>query len=184
MALKGLNKHQKAAQRPGEQRLGRDEVAQLLALSSSTDSEDRLTAARFLCPCHVRGSIPEVWEALYRMMEDQDPKVRWAAWHTLEDGGLPKDPPTLERLEQIFTGEKDAKVRRFAEAIVGGELQSRRQRELKKRELLASAAHQQKGRCDFCGESGVPVERDLETPIRSGGHTRPALVCRRCGQDG
>jgi hypothetical protein len=182
--LKGLNKHQKAARRPGEKRVSREDVEELLELSRSNEAEDRLIAASLLCPCHVRGRLPEVWEALYRMMEDEHPKVRWAAWHTLEDGGLPKDEPTLARLGQILAKERDPKVRRFAGTIVGGELKSRQEQEHKKRELLASAAHQQRGRCDFCGETGVPVERDLETPIVSGGHTRPALICRRCARNG
>lgn len=181
---KGLNKHQKAARRPGEKRVSRDEVEDLLELSLSSDPEDRLSAARFLCPCHVRGRLPEVWDALYRMMEDEHPKVRWAAWHTLEDGGLPKDEPTLARLGQIFARESDPKVRRFAEAIVGKELKFRRQQETLRQELLGRTAHQQKGRCDFCGEAGVGVERDLETPITSGGHSRPALICQRCARGG
>ena len=32
--------------------------------------------------------------------------------------------------------------------------------------------------------SRAEVERDLETPIISGDHTRPALVCRRCTRGG
>ena len=181
---KGLNKYQKAARRPGEERVSRADVAELLELSCSSDPTDRLTAASLLCPCHVRGRLPEVWEALYRMMEDQHPKVRHAAWHTLEDGGLPKDESTLARLGQIFAREQDPKVRRFAEAIIGSELKARRQQEIKRRELLGKAAHRQQGRCDFCGEMGVPVERDLQTPIASGGQTRPALICQNCARGG
>lgn len=181
---KGMNKHQKAARRPGEKKVSRAEVADLLALSTSDSAEDRLTAASLLCPCHVRGRLPEVWHALYRMMEDEHARVRQAAWHTLEDGGLPKDEPTLTRLGQILAREPDPKVRRFAESLVGRELKARQQQETRRQELLARAAHQQQGRCDFCGESGVAVERDLETPITSGGHTRPALVCRRCTRGG
>ena len=48
----GLNKHQRAAFRPGEERVGREEIRELLRLSESNDSEDRLQAASFLCPCH------------------------------------------------------------------------------------------------------------------------------------
>ena len=87
--LKGLNKHQRAALRPGEKRVGREEIHELLQLSQSKDPADRLLAASFLCPCHVRKRIDEVWAALYRMLEDEDIKVRRAAWHTLEDGGKP-----------------------------------------------------------------------------------------------
>jgi hypothetical protein len=95
--LKGKTKHQKAALRPGELRVGREEIAELLEMSRSDDPKDRLVAAEFLCPCHVRKRIDEVWAALYRMLEDPDLKVRRAAWHTLDDGGRPEDP-TLEKI--------------------------------------------------------------------------------------
>lgn len=118
------------------------------------------------------------------MMEDEHPKVRQAAWHTIEDGGLPKDEPTLARLAQIFAREPDPKVRKFAESLVGKELKARQQQQTLRQELPAKAAYQQPGRCDFCGESGVAVERDLETPIVSDGGTRPALICQRCARGG
>ena len=83
---KGLNKHQRAAFREGEERIGREEIRALLQLSESKDPADRLQAASLLCPCHMRKRIEEVWAALYRMLKDDDVKVRRAAWHTLEDG--------------------------------------------------------------------------------------------------
>ena len=89
---KGLNPHQKAAQKVGERRAGREQIAELLEKSKSEDADDRCEAAENLCPCHVRRRIPEVWDALYRMLEDPDVRVRRAAWHTLEDGGTPDDP--------------------------------------------------------------------------------------------
>lgn len=180
----GLNKHQKAARRPGEVRVSREEVAELLALSQSPDAEDRLVAARFLCPCHVRGRVEAVWEALYRMMEDGDVRVRHAAWHTLEDGGLPTDEDTLKHLAGIYAREQDPKVRRFADSIVGATLRARQKEGERRQELLGRAAHRQLGRCDFCGRSGVPVESDFETPISGGGATRPALICPACRAKG
>ena len=80
---KGLNKHQRSAFKEGEERVGREEIQELLQMSQSEDPTDRLQAASFLCPCHVRKRIDEVWEALYRM---------------LEDGGKPDDPALDEKL--------------------------------------------------------------------------------------
>src|SRR5207248_2721971 len=79
----GMNRHQKAAHRAGEQRVGREEIEELLERSHSADPEERLTAARYLCPCHVRRRLQPVWDALYRLLEDADVRVRRAAWHTL-----------------------------------------------------------------------------------------------------
>ena len=55
----------------------------MLVLSESADVENRLCAAEHLCPCHVRTRIPEVWNALFRMLKDSDARVRQQAWHTL-----------------------------------------------------------------------------------------------------
>ena len=47
----GLNKHQKAAQRPGERRVGHEDIERLLDMSRSSDPEERALAANYLCPC-------------------------------------------------------------------------------------------------------------------------------------
>ncbi|MBV9848476.1 MAG: HEAT repeat domain-containing protein [Armatimonadetes bacterium] len=175
-----MNKHQKAAHRVGERKTSATEIEELLAMSCSADPEERLTAAEHLCPCHVRRRIETVWDALFRMMRDPDPRVRMASWHTLEDGGRPGDPGTLDTLEQILRAEADPKVRRFAQRILGNSLQQRRTQERALLNLPGRAASPRRGKCDFCGRSGVPVEFAPETPIPDGGGTRPALICASC----
>ena len=117
--LQGLNRHQKAARRPGEERVGREMVEELLQLSRSPDPADREHAASFLCPCHVRRRIEEVWNALFRMMEDEDVRVRRAAWHTLEDGGKPDDPRLDRLLDRLSRTETDRRVRSFIDIFSG-----------------------------------------------------------------
>ena len=172
----GLNKYQRAAFRPGEQRVGREEIQELLQLSRSPDPEDRLQAASFLCPCHVRRSIDEVWKALYRMLEDQDARVRRAAWHTLEDGGKPDDPALDEIIERTLERDTDRQVLNFARLFSQG-------REKRKQVEFESAAipeYPERGKCDFCGEQSVPVKRDFATELDMGGARRFALVCAPC----
>jgi hypothetical protein len=98
MKTKLLNRHQKAAYRPGEVRVSRAQIAELLVLAHSEDSDERLLAAKFLCPCHVRGRTEAIWQTVQALMGDADPRVRFAAWHTLEDGGVPRESGMLERL--------------------------------------------------------------------------------------
>ena len=107
MRAAGRNSYQKAAHRAGERRISRDQADELLALSRSDDAEDRLVAARFLCPCHVRGRTEDMWEAIVALMSDDDPRIRGAAWHTLEDGGVPAGDGVLERLEALLARETD-----------------------------------------------------------------------------
>jgi hypothetical protein len=174
----GRNKHQKAAHRVGEPRVGREQIEELLELSHSSDAADRAYAAGLLCPCHVRRRIPEVWDALFRMMEDSDVAVRRAAWHTLEDGGRPDDARMDAILERALRTEKDTQVLRFVHHVAG----PRRQREEVALRAAARPAPRQRGKCDFCGATNVPVERDLETMIPTAELPRAALICDTCAK--
>jgi hypothetical protein len=173
----GRNSYQKAAHRPGEARIRRGQVDQLLVLASSGCAEDRLAAAKFLCPCHVRGRTEEIWQAVVALMADEDPRVRFAAWHTLEDGGLPSEEGTLERLEALLATESDQGVLRLANAIIGPALRQRDRQDLRRMRRPEVAM---RGKCDFCGERDVAVRTDLETRIPTSGPPRPALICRVC----
>jgi hypothetical protein len=178
----GMNKHQKAAHRPGEQKVSRASIPELLNLSCSSEVEDRLVAAPYLCPCHIQARLPEVWDAVFRMMEDEDRRVRFAAWHTWEDGGLPNDPAALEQMERIYRQEKDPKVRRFAETIIGKELAARTRVEMAQLRLTSIPTAGQRGKCDFCGESNVRVKNDFSTTIPTAGLPRAAWVCEQCAE--
>jgi hypothetical protein len=179
----GMNKHQRAAHRPGEEKVGREEIADLLTMSCSQEVDERLTAARYLCPCHIQARIPAVWEAIFRLMEDDDPRVRLAAWHTWEDGGLPNEDAALDQMEQIYQRERDAKVRKFAGSILAATLAARAQQERTRLHLAVRPATQ-RGKCDFCGTAQVPVTRALDTVIPSGGLARAAWICESCARTG
>ena len=176
----GMNRHQKRAHRVGELRLGPDELAEMLQLARSQDADDRAIAATFLCPCHVRRRVEAVWAALYRLLEDPDARVRRLAWHTLDDGGRPDDPKLDAIIERTLKNDPDEKIRRYAGKFAA----SRQKRERMAEQLAARPAPRTRGRCDFCGESSVPVGRDLATMIPSGATSRPALICDRCAKAG
>ena len=172
----GMNKHQKAAHKPGEKRVGREELSELLALSRSVDPEERLTAAKYLCPCHVRRRLEPVWKALYRLLEDPDVRVRRAAWHTLEDGGRPDDPALDTVLQRALANEADTRVLQLVRKVAG----PRADRELTLARMAGKVATVERGRCDFCGADGVPVERDYQKIIPTSALPRPALICVPC----
>ncbi len=174
----GMNKHQKAVYKQGARRAGREQIAELLHKAHSGDADERREAAENLCPCHVRKRIDPVWEALYRMLEDPDVRVRRAAWHTLEDGGTPDDPALDPIIERQLKNETDRQVKNLMRQILG----PRRDREMHRIKALGWPKPRSRGKCDFCGESNVFIERDLETEIPSGDHCRPAWVCERCAK--
>ena len=176
----GMNRHQKAVYRVGERHTSSAEIADLLKMAESPDSDDRLVAAEHLCPCHVRTRIPAVWAALFRMMEDEDGRVRRQAWHTVEDGGRPTELEDVANLERICAREQDPQIRRFAERTLDAVLGPRKAAEL----TMLKSAHIQppkrRGKCDFCGSCDVYVELELQTMIPNGDMPRAALICGRC----
>ena len=72
-------------------------VAEYIQRTFDPDPKKRRRALKELCPCHVREDIPQVWERIFEMCEDEDGWVRDQAIHSLGDGS----PGRLE--EQILT---------------------------------------------------------------------------------
>ena len=172
----GLNRHQKRAFRVGEARVSGETIAGLIERSRSKDPEERKSAADLLCPCHVRRRREDVWSALYQLLEDPHPGVRRAAWHTLEDGGRPDDPALDVIFERAAEHDSDKGIRRQAAAYLksrGGQAG------------FAQAAHARnrypdRGKCDFCGSTQVPVKSDFDIEIPDDGRMRFGLVCEGC----
>ena len=156
--------------------MGKEQIAELLEMSHSDDPKDRLVAAQFLCPCHVRKRVDEVWMALYRMLEDPDLKVRRAAWHTLDDGGRPADPILEEIFDRALENESDRRIRECAEKYT----RSRRKRAAAEERLRVYSEYTEVGKCDFCGGSNLKVKKDMETLIPVNGEQRLALICEAC----
>lgn len=178
--LKGMNKHQKAAFRTGEHRVRLEDIEYYLTLAESDDADERLEAANNLCPCHVRKPIDAVQTAIFRMMEDPDARVRQAAWHTLEDGGVPDDPRLDPIFERAVANETNRVIRRFVAEFAEPRLRAKQLVEQTRHER-SSTLFTQRGKCDFCGETNVPVKPDYETEIgSSAAGRRLALICEPC----
>ena len=157
-----------------------EEVHRLIEMAYSGDTVERLHAAENLCPCHVRKRVEAAWEALYRLMQDPDVRVRRAAWHTLEDGGCPNDPALLSIFERAVVNEKDSQVRRFVEMFAAPAVLERDRQEALRE---AYTPFQEYGRCDFCGENGRRVRTDYETELNGGGSMRLAQICQKCDDE-
>ena len=159
---KGLNRHQKAAFKGGEHRVRGEAVQRLIEMAYSEDAGERLHAAENLCPCHVRKRVEAAWEALYRLMQDADVRVRRAAWHTLEDGGCPNDPALLPIFELAVANETDSQVRRWVERFAAPALSERSRQDALR---AAYTPFQAYGRCDFCGGDGPITKLNLTAAV-------------------
>ena len=71
-------------------------VSEYIQRTYDPDPKKRRRALKELCPCHVQQDIPQVWERIFEMCEDEDGWVRDQAIHSLGDGA----PSRLE--EQII----------------------------------------------------------------------------------
>jgi hypothetical protein len=175
---KTLNSHQKAARRRGECRVNAPEVAQLVSMAGSEDARDRLTAAQFLCPCHVRTGNQEASAALRKLMEDPDVRVRRAAWHTLEDGGGGDDPEIQALADKLWPGETDRNIRWLIETVCGSRVQHQRLAD----KMAALSAPRRRGKCDFCGRTNILVSEQFDRSIPADSGPRPARICQDCAR--
>lgn len=57
-----------------------------LELTYDDNPRVRQVAIRNLCPCHVQGDLPQVWDRLLELADDPDDGVRHDVLHTLIDG--------------------------------------------------------------------------------------------------
>lgn len=160
----------------GEKRVRGDEIWAYVELSKSEDSEDRLEAAKNLCPCQVKRRIDEVLDALYRMMQDPDVAVRRASYFTLEDGGILDDPELRAIYASAWATETDKQVLGFLKEFDVG----KDKRERVEMNATVVSKYAVKGKCDFCGETKVSVRADSNTEIPDGGSRRLVLLCETC----
>lgn len=119
-----------------------------------------------------------MWDALYKMLEDPDVRVRQDAWHTLQDGGTPNDPALDPIIERQQKNETDKTVKNMMRQVLGPHLD----RAMHVIKALGQNPPKTRGKCDFCGASDVFVERDLGTDIPAGDHYQPAWTCADCGK--
>jgi hypothetical protein len=169
------NAHQKRAHRPGEVRVNAPELSVLLRYARSDETEQRKTAATYLCPCHLRKPSHEAAVALQRLMQDPDLKVRQAAWHTIEDGG-----PTAEAKEiadKIRATETDPFICNLIDEHLGSPLARQRVED----RVAVARAPQRRGKCDFCGKTGIMISERFDIDIPAGDGSRAAMICNACG---
>jgi HEAT repeat protein len=93
----------------GERRT-REQARAFLNLTYDDDPRVRQVAIRNLCPCHVQGDLPEVWDRLLELTSDPDDGVRHDVLHTLVDGSPRRmREQVVEALEVMA---RDPKIRR------------------------------------------------------------------------
>lgn len=82
---------------------GFESVDEYLERTRSSDPRQRKKALKEMCPCHVRADIPQLWERIFELLEDDSDIVRDQALHALGDGS-PKnlEERTIEAVEGMY----------------------------------------------------------------------------------
>lgn len=95
-------------------------MEQYLTRTYDANPAKRRKALKELCPCRVRMDIPELWERIFAMLNDEDGSVRDQALHNLGDGSPSHmEERILEATQKMYNDPHDGarkKARRMLNA--------------------------------------------------------------------
>ena len=80
-----------------------ESVDKCLEMTRSSDPRQRKKALKEMCPCRVRADIPQLWERIFELLNDDSEIVRDQALHALGDGS-PKhlEGRIVEAVEDMY----------------------------------------------------------------------------------
>ena len=97
---------------------------EIINITKCPDALVRLKAVQQMCPCRVQDDIPEFWERLFELAEDEDPAVRYQVLHNLCDGSPPQYEDQIVQCLEVFNRDKDKKVRAAASKVMASYLRT------------------------------------------------------------
>ena len=99
-------------------RTHKNNIDDLLALTSSDDAKERAAALRELCPCHVKFNDARIWDRTLAMAGDADVKVRATVLHLLCDGSPRERNAEVVTAVEAMQRDPDDKLRRQARKVM------------------------------------------------------------------
>ena len=72
-----------------------------------------------MCPCHVKRDVPEFWERVFELADDEDKDIRFQILHNMCDGSPPGYEDKVVEALEIFNRDPDLKIRRKAHQVIG-----------------------------------------------------------------
>ena len=95
-----------------------EDMFEIIKLTKRPNATVRLKAAQQMCPCRVKGDIPEFYECLFEMVKDEDAKVRYQVLHNMCDGSPPHYEDRVMACVEILSRDPDLAVRRKASQVI------------------------------------------------------------------
>ncbi len=99
-------------------RLAVEEIDRALALTHDPEPRVRQAALMNLCPCHLRGDVPAVWERVFEMAGDADAGVRKQVFHTLADGSPARLEERVVTTLESLRSDPDRTLRRGVRSVL------------------------------------------------------------------
>lgn len=99
-------------------RLTAEEIGRALSLSHHIEPRVRQAALMNLCPCHLRGDPPEVWERVFEMAGDADTGVRKQVFHMLGDGSPARLAERVVATLESMRNDQDRTLRRGVRSLL------------------------------------------------------------------
>ena len=90
------------------------DVEELIEFSKHENKKVKLAAIREMCPCHVQRDVPEFWERIFELAEDEDEDIRYQILHNMCDGSPPDYEDKVVECLEIFNRDSVLKIRRKA----------------------------------------------------------------------
>ena len=95
-----------------------EDIFEIIELTRVENADVRLKAAQQMCPCRVKGDIPEFYSRLFEMSSDSDSKIRYQILHNICDGSPSHyENQIVEVIERLNT-DSDTHIRSAASKVL------------------------------------------------------------------
>ena len=96
-----------------------EDIETLIEYSKSDNVKIKMAAIKEMCPCHVQRDVPEFWERIFELANDEDKDIRFQILHNMCDGSPPNVEEKVVECLEIFNRDSDLKIRRKAHQVIG-----------------------------------------------------------------
>ena len=95
-----------------------EKIEELIEFTKHENKKVKMAAVQEMCPCHVKRDVPEFWERVFELADDEDKEIRYQILHNMCDGSPPGYEDKVVEALEIFNRDPDLKIRRKAHQVI------------------------------------------------------------------
>ena len=96
-----------------------ENIEDLIEFTKHDNKKVKMAAVQEMCPCHVQKDVPEFWERVFELADDEDEDIRYQILHNMCDGSPPGYEDKIVEALEIFNRDPVQKIRRKAHQVIG-----------------------------------------------------------------